>query len=193
MAKKAYVYNGTSWEELGTLSLAGEVAYVSATQTLTNKTFSNPSLMEFKTNDQTALSIDSSGSVRLPYQPRFFVVNENGSTISATNKATFNLVSINQGSCWSAANHRFTAPVSGDYFFDYSLLNNAASAFYIEFRKNGSAMSIGTYPRGYSGTQYVAMTASGIVTLSQNDYVEIWVTGGTMHSYHCFFTGWLVG
>ena len=126
-------------------------------------------------------------------QPRFFVANEASSTVSATNKATFNFVSVNDGNCWSAANNRFTAPITGSYYFHYSLLNSATSAFYADFRKNGSTMSIGSYPRGYSGTQYTANTASGIIPLNAGDYIEIWITGGTMHSYHCFFTGNLMG
>jgi len=126
-------------------------------------------------------------------QPRFFVANEVGSTVSATNKATFNFVSVNDGNCWSAANNRFTAPITGSYYFHYSLLNSAPSAFYADFRKNGSTMSTGSFPRGYSGTQYIANTASGIIPLNAGDYIEIWITGGTMHSYHCFFTGNLMG
>lgn len=126
-------------------------------------------------------------------QPRFFVANEVGSTVSATNKATFNSVAINDGNCWSAANNRFTAPITGSYYFHYSLLNSASAAFYADFRKNNSTMSIGSYPRGYSGTQYTANTASGIIPLNAGDYIEIWITGGTMHSYHCFFTGYLMG
>jgi len=125
-------------------------------------------------------------------QPSFFVLNENGSTPSGTSKATFNTVSINVGSCWSSTNNRFTAPIDGNYEFSYSLLNSAASAFTIEFRKNGSAMTLGTFPRGYSSTQYTPCTGSGILTLSQNDYIEIWVTLGTMHSFHCSFSGKLV-
>ena len=149
--------------------------------------------LSFRTSSTERMSIDASGRMTLPYQPKFFVANEGGSAISATNKATFNSVGVNTGSCWSAANNRFTAPVAGNYYFDYSLLNSAASAFYIEFRKNGASMAVGTFPRGYTQTIYTANTASGMILLAANDYIEIWVTGGTMHSYHCFFTGYLLG
>jgi microcystin-dependent protein len=165
--------------------------------TITNITnapiYNSNTTLSFRTSSTERMGIDASGRVLLPYQPRFFVANEGGSAISATNKATFNNVGVNTGSCWSAANNRFTAPVAGNYYFDYSLLNSAASVFYMEFRKNGTSMAVGTFPRGYVQTIYTANTASGIISLSANDYIEIWITSGTMHSYHCFFTGYLVG
>lgn len=125
-------------------------------------------------------------------QPAFFVMNEGGSSIAAVAKATFNSIVLNTGSCWSSVNNRFTAPITGNYEFSYSLLNAISSGFTVEFRKNGSAMTVGTYPRGYSSTQYVANVASGIIALNANDYIEIWVTQATMHNYHCHFSGKLV-
>jgi len=137
-------------------------------------------------------TFDSTGRMTNPVQPCFFVANENGSAVTAVNKATFNSVITNIGSCWNSTNHRFTAPATGVYEFSYSLLNGAASAFYIEFRKNGTTMTTGTYPRSYSQNIYSANTASGIIALNANDYIEIWVNVGTMHTYHCFFSGKLI-
>jgi hypothetical protein len=128
-------------------------------------------------------------------QTMFFVANENGSTTTATNKATFNAVNINTQSVWSNVENRFTAPYDGYYEFNLSLLSASADGipFTIQFRKNGSAMTTGTFPRGYTARQYTANTASGILNLARNDYIEIWVTGGTMHTHHCFFSCKLVG
>jgi len=137
-------------------------------------------------------TFDSTGRMTNTVQPCFFVANEGGSVITAVNKATFNTVVTNIGSCWDSANNRFTAQVTGMYEFSYSMLNGAAAAFYIEFRKNGTVMSTGTYPRSYSQTQYSANTASGMIALNANDYIEMWVNTGTMHSFHCFFSGKLI-
>jgi C1q domain len=137
-------------------------------------------------------TFDSTGRMTNPVQPCFFVMNEGGSVIVATNKATFNVVTTNIGSCWSAANNRFTAPVTGIYEFSHSILNGSSSAFYVEYRKNGTTMSTGTYPRSYSQTLYESNTASGMISLNANDYIEMWVNTGTMHSYHCFFSGKLI-
>lgn len=124
-------------------------------------------------------------------RPFFSVANENGSARAAGNKATFNLVNADPDNVWSVANNRFTAPADGYYEFNVSLLSASADniAFSYEFRKNGISMTLGTYPRGYSQKQYIAASASGIISLSENDYIELWITAGTMHSYNCFFSG----
>jgi hypothetical protein len=137
-------------------------------------------------------TFDSTGRMTNPVQPCFFVGQESGTTVAATNKAIFSSITTNIGSCWSSANNRFTAPVTGVYEFSYSMLNAAATPFSIEFRKNGTAMSLGTYPRGYSQALYVACVASGIIELTANDYIEMWVLQGTAHGNHCYFSGRLV-
>lgn len=139
---------------------------------------------------QTQIGADAKFAIKSA--PAFFVTNENGSTISSGNKMTFNTVVTNVNSCWSSANNRFTAPVTGKYLFSYSILNANASAFYVQFRKNGTAMAVGQYPRSYTSLQYSANTASGILELNANDYIEIWIESGAAHNYHCFFSGNLV-
>ena len=54
-------------------------------------------------------------------------------------------------------------------------------------------MTVGQYPRSYTSLQYSANTASGILELNANDYIELWVESGTSHTYHCFFSGSLIG
>lgn len=127
--------------------------------------------------------------------PLFSVANEGGSQITSGNQATFNKILSNPSNAWSQASNRFTAPTSGYYEFNVSLMPSSSdgTSFYYEFRKNGTSMITGTYPRGYSNKQYIASSASGIVRLEENDYIEIWITGGQMHSYHCFFSGKRVG
>jgi hypothetical protein len=136
--------------------------------------------------------VNAASTYAIKNAPAFFVSNENGSTISSGNKMTFNTVVTNVNSCWSSANNRFTAPVTGKYLFSYSILNANAAAFYVQFRKNGTAMAVGQYPRSYTSLQYSANTASGILDLNANDYIEIWIESGAAHNYHCFFSGNLV-
>jgi hypothetical protein len=144
-------------------------------------------------NNFEKIRVDTNGRITLPYQPRFSVTKESGSTVAAVNKATFSDVNINIGSCWSAANNRFTAPVNGDYYFEYHLVSNLSGSFTIEFRKNGTAMTLGTFPRGFTNIQYGTCSGAGILTLNANDYIEIWIAVGTMHTNHCSFTGYLIG
>ncbi len=124
-------------------------------------------------------------------RPFFSVANENGVSRTAGNKATFNVTFADPDDVWSTADNRFTAPADGYYEFNVSLLSASVddTAFTYEFRKNGTSMTVGTYPRGYSEKQYIAASASGIISLSENDYIEIWITNGTMHSYYCTFSG----
>ena len=124
-------------------------------------------------------------------RPFFSVVNEAGITRAAGNKATFNSVISNPDDVWNTSDNRFTAPADGYYEFNISLLSASVddTAFTYELRKNGTSMAVGTYPRGYSEKQYIAASASGIISLSENDYIEIWITSGTMHSHHCTFSG----
>jgi len=128
-------------------------------------------------------------------EPMFSVANENGLQVSATSKASFNSVLVNPENAWSTSLNRFVVPATGLYEFNVSLLSASPdnTGFYYEFRKNGSAMTLGTYPRGYTRMQYTANTASGVMQLLSSDYIEVWITGGTMHSYHCFFSCKKVG
>ena len=123
----------------------------------------------------------------------FSVYVDNGTTTTSGNKVAFNSVVVNTNNCWSSANNRFTAPITGKYFFSYSMLNAAAAVFYVEFRKNGTVMSTSQFPRGYVSLQYVANTSSGILELNAGDYIEMWVNTGTSHNYHCSFSGNWIG
>ena len=137
-------------------------------------------------------TFDSTGRMTNPVQPCFFVSNEAGSTASSGNKITFNTESLDVGGCWDTTNHRFTAQVTGYYEITYSILNAAGAAFWVEIKKNGTAITTGQYPRGYTGTQYTPATATGILSLSANDYLEFWVGTGTAHNFHCFASGKLI-
>jgi len=131
-----------------------------------------------------------------PYlQPMFYVSNDAGSTSASGSKATFNKVINNIGSVWDAANNRFTAPSTGYYEFNISLLSASTdgTAFSFILKLNGSQMANGTYPRGYTPKQYTSAIASGILLLNAGDYIEIWISSGTMHTTYCNFSGKRVG
>lgn len=131
-----------------------------------------------------------------PYvQPMFYVSNDAGSTIASGSKATFNKVITNISSVWDNLTNRFTAPTTGYYELNISLLSASAdgTAFSFIIIKNGVQMTNGTYPRGYTVKQYTAATASGIVALDAGDYIEIWISNGAMHTTYCNFSGKRVG
>jgi hypothetical protein len=176
-----YVYDATaqSWRVYGSDTGITNVLATKANLSGGNTFSGNQIFNNFKLN---------------PNQPMFSVGNESGPTTTATNKITFNQVQANVQNYWSTANHRFTAPIAGYYFFSHSVLNNTAAAMNVAYYKNGSTLSLGQYPRGYANSvQYIANTASGFIYLAQNDYIELWCVGGVTHTNHVNFTGFLVG
>jgi C1q domain len=137
-------------------------------------------------------TFDSTGRMTNPVQPCFFVANENGSSSAQGTKITFNSEVVDIGNCWDTTNHRFTAPITGYYEISFSICVGSGGGAYIEMRKNGVAMSTGTYPRPYSPSQYVNAAASGILSLTANDYLELWMGQGSSHTYHSFASGKLI-
>ena len=69
------------------------------------------------------------------------------------------------------------------------MLNGIAGVTNVELRKNGSSLS----PSTYNQEQYESGVGNQILSLSATDYIEMWVTAGTVHGYHNFFTGFLIG
>lgn len=125
-------------------------------------------------------------------QPMFFVTRHDGTTHTATNKITFSNVVTNIGSCWNSTNNRFTAPVTGKYEFNFSILNTQTNGLSIILYKNGSTMAGAETANAYSNYQYVPAVGNCIISLTKDDYIELWVTIGTVHGYHNMFTGKLV-
>ena len=170
------------------------------TDTLLSKVWTGSAWVEYPPGKANTASPTFTGTVTLPTtnvtgvltstsQPCFFVYLHNGTAISATNKVVFNTVVTNNGSHWSSANNRFTAPVAGLYKFDYSMLSGTASVTNVELRKNGSTL----IPPTYNQEQYESAVGNQILSLSATDYIEMWVTAGVVHGFHNFFTGFLIG
>jgi hypothetical protein len=173
-------------------------------------------------NTGANLLLRSTGGVVRPSQPLFTAI---GGTTAAWvywtteqiyNKVTFTNVTTNVGSCYSAATSRFTAPVAGSYFFQYSiyLLKDVASDgtyFHPLYYVNGSAAtgtagpSSGNYRlRGYGLPMqtYVDGQAFQIYQLAAGDYVEAYIysnggwngsIGNRRYPPQERFTGFLLG
>jgi len=99
-------------------------------------------------------------------------------------KVDFDAVSFQTGVTFDTTNHRFVAPATGYYSFTASLrMDNTASStptgqsINIEFRVNGVPLRYVEHP---IGTAVVGNTfsVSAMASLTQNDYVEVWVQVG---------------
>ena len=148
------------------------------------------------TNGTTAQTIDSSGRVLTPARPAFNVWYS-GSNIANTNTIVWNNVEINVGSHYDSSNGRFTAPITGIYFFSWFATSTGNDTnFGTRLAVDGSASShIWTYSNA-TDTQYEVGAGSAMLSLSASQYVTIRVENGTMFgtsNYHNNFCGYLIG
>jgi hypothetical protein len=120
-------------------------------------------------------------------------VGRNAGDVSANNTIVFNLVAHNIGSNYNTANGRFTAPIAGRYLILFNGFNNVNVDTHAQLRVNGSYTQFTIY---YGGG-YGMMLVTTVLNLSINDYVEIYVTSGSVYGsgglQDCTFSGQLLG
>ena len=132
--------------------------------------------------------VDSgTGYVTMPYQPAFSAY---GGGANSSGAIVFATALYNNGSHYSTSTGRFTAPVTGMYYFYTQQLANSGN-FDVSFNKNGSrllghAESNEAEYKSVSNAQVIFMNAGDYV------YVEVW-TGAAYGQNYCMFTGYLIG
>jgi hypothetical protein len=110
------------------------------------------------------------------------------------------VTNIGSGYSTSGGGSRFTAPVAGTYMFVAYALQLGSVSSNLIFGKNGSHTTHGTNSEGRaisSSNNELNVAIQLILTLAQNDYVEVFYrrTGGTgnWYSAHGAFSGFLIG
>lgn len=165
---------------IGTQSFAGD------------KTFSGPTIAF------TGTSVNVSGNVLTPNRPVFNAA----SSVSVGNNAqqTYNKTYINVGSCFSTTTSRFTAPIAGTYYFEWSTIkftSDTVSVHRQHIRKNGSFQLDFRHLRLSESSNYGDGTCAAILTLAANDYVDIYIQDSNIASHASFqytwFQGYLIG
>ena len=127
-----------------------------------------------------------SGIVTKSAQPSFHV-SRRGGDVSANNYVVFDQVSHNNGSHYNNSNGRFTAPVTGVYFFSAWHFTNSTSAF--QLRINTSQYAEYAWDdTGGCATWVCPMTAGQYAQI----YTRSYSWRGTS-DYHNAFCGYLIG
>ena len=122
-------------------------------------------------NSITAMTIDNAGRILTPARPMFYATMSAGTAANAVVK--FDLIEVNVGSCYSAATGRFTASITGHYFFSYNVLsdNDGTDAYgEVRVRKNGNTYSNCTYRTELDNDFFGICT--GIVNLPAGEYID---------------------
>ena len=147
------------------------------------------------------ISLDSAGRVTMPYQPAFSAYGTG--TLSWTSGSYVSKIvpliytQNNIGGHFSTSTYRFTAPVTGSYYFSAKATQTgSATGPSLIFTKNGAAFgyeaSIGYY------TAYHSFTGSTVMHLNANDYVSIYIGNNNSVAMNIdlgrsSFSGYLIG
>lgn len=160
----------------------------------------------FNIADETAgavrLQIDTGGRVITPSLPAFSASKTSGGT-NVGGEQVFNSVYENNGGHYNSANGRFTAPVTGRYFFSAALMTgyqfDYANKFLLwKFLKNGGTelMSQWFQAYNYSNANDKMVSGSILATLNAGDYVSVSVSSTYPNYYtagYNHFSGFLIG
>lgn len=160
------------------------------------------------------LDTNASGFTTLTNRPTFVAYQNAGwatFTANAWNTMIFNTAYRNTGSYYNVSNGRFTAPVTGAYYFEHMAYgyknpsSNADSYTHPTFWVNGSStqrmaaegISYRLRSRTYYSSTYSWDTQiNEILYLTAGDYVQVVIfCNGTQqwYGYYSHFTGFYIG
>jgi len=157
-----------------------------------------------KANGTVLMSIAQDGIMYLPYQPAFDSVYDsgNGGTGYGSSNAeiVFNVTNNNRGNHFSTSTGRFTAPITGTYFFSFGGMNSSSDTVWYELRVNGGLLTNphNPYTSVQNGSGFRFVTSQYTLQLNDGDYVSIFTGGTTGGIYgggnnHNHFVGYLIG
>jgi len=154
------------------------------------------------------LSVAETGILKVPYQPAFDAVYDSGGGgtgyTSLNAEIVFNATNNNRGNHFNTSTGRFTAPITGTYYFSIGGMNNGAisAPMWIELRVNGSLITNmhNPYSNIQSGSEYRWVSSDYVLQLNDGDYVSVFTGtsgspgglygGGNNHNH---FVGYLIG
>lgn len=119
-------------------------------------------------------------------KPLFWASTKDGSN-SVTGLVTYSLVNVNIGNGFNPSTSKFTAPISGYYYF-YAHALSHTSANSLHIKKNGTQITQSAYMQGLD-TQ---MTVSCIVYLNVGDYVQVYTQYEHYENAYGEFNGFFI-
>ena len=124
--------------------------------------------------------MSNGGIVRKPFVPAFSCGAPNGDSAGVW---IANAVFYNNGSHYNNSNGRFTAPVSGHYFFYHWAMGEASGAGTLDVysRINGNRDQVGTAYNGAGGS-YPHVSAQYIRYMNAGDYVDVYMGQGNYYN-----------
>jgi hypothetical protein len=149
------------------------------------------------------MRINKSGYVTKPYHPCFTARSPNGG--STTNGGTdsarnllFTVIINNNGNHYNSSNGRFTAPVTGHYYFAFNLLwdDSYNGTGFFSVRKNDLHHRAYAYiqDNGTHAYGYIQFSGSAVVQLNANEWVTCYANIPGIHvGGESNFTGFLLG
>ena len=182
---------------------------VTGTETVSTITSPAATALTLQTNNgTTALTLDASGRPLTPLRPAFNVNSvSNGSSLANSSIIIFGTATTNIGSNYSTSTGIFTAPVSGFYCFQTTILFQslaASTSMTVTLGVNGlSGLTYNfgrtAYTANATGTSgYSSVSGSASLALNAGDGVAVYNNSGqTMSIYNgsewSRFSGFLVG
>ena len=158
------------------------------------------------TNGTTAATIDTAGRIIQPTKPSFFAFNNDNQwkSFGNTNFNTmpFDTTKHNVGNHYDTSNYRFTAPITGSYYFYMQFLHDATSTTSMgecRFRRTSGGVTT-TIAFSHDSVQGDMVDLATVYYLQANDYIEAQGKVGVSNAddwyaidYYANFCGYFIG
>jgi C1q domain len=152
--------------------------------------------MRLKVNGgDTAIYMDQSGRVTMPYQPAFMAIGDGRSAYGPGTDFIYGTTRFNIGNHYSTSTGRFTAPITGRYAFYANTMGDSTDArLMIRIVINGTDYHQGS--SSSNGSQYQDSKLFVLAQLNAGDYVYVRNVGNKstydFNQLEQWFCGYLV-